>query len=63
MSGALYDPREHGYLKPEKPKFFLDKKNIFAAMGLVGKLDPALALKIMKDETPEIQGGAQWTVR
>ena len=55
LSGAVYDPARLEYLKPAKPKFFLDKKYIFASMGLVAKVDPALALNIMKNEILQIQ--------
>ena len=54
LEGAVYDPAGPGYLKPARPKFFLDGKYIFASMGLVARLDPALALKIMKDEILEL---------
>ena len=50
LNGAVYDTAVPEYLKPLKPKFYLDKKYIFAAMGLAGKIDPALSLKIMQDE-------------
>ena len=54
LGGAVTDKARPEYLKPAKPKFFLDGKYIFASMGLVAKVDPALALKIMKDEIVEI---------
>ena len=54
LKAALYDQSAHEFLKPITPKFFLDRKYIFASMGLVGKVDPHLALKIMKDEIVEI---------
>jgi len=57
LAGALYEKSKPRYLKPEKPKFMLDSRYIFASMGLVGKIDQALALKIMKDEIIEIEGG------
>ena len=61
LSGAVYnqsnyDPSRLEYLKPAKPKFYLDKKYIFASMGLVSKIDSELAFEIMKDDISEIQG-------
>ena len=55
LSSAVYDPSKYEYLKPASPRFFLDGKYIFASMGLIAKIDPQLALKIMKDEIVEIR--------
>ena len=55
LKAAVFDPSAYGFLKPASPRFFLDGKYIFASMGLVSKVDPCLALKIMKDEIVEIQ--------
>ena len=52
LKAALYDQGQ--FLKPKVPRFFLDGKYIFASMGLVAKVDPRLALTIMKDEILEI---------
>ena len=54
LGGALYDKSRPQSLKPAKPKFMLDGRYIFASMGLAGKIDPVLALTIMKDEIAEI---------
>ena len=54
LKAALYDQGTFEFLKPLAPRFFLDRKYIFASMGLVGKVDPRLALTIMKDEIAEI---------
>ena len=54
LRGAVYDPAKPVLLKPAKPKFYLDKKYIFSSMGLIGKIDPVLSLKIMKEEICEI---------
>ena len=54
LSGVLYDKSRPEYLKPSKPQFMLDNKYIFASMGLAGKIDPVLALAIMKEEITEI---------
>ena len=50
LEGAVYNPARYEYMKPVKPKFYLDRKYIFASMGLVAKIDPALSIRIMKDE-------------
>jgi hypothetical protein len=55
LGGAVYDLSRSECLKPAKPKFYLDKKYVFASMGLIGKIDLALALKIMKDEIMQIE--------
>ena len=52
LRAVLHDGGE--FLKPLSPKFFLDRKYVFASMGLVAKVDPRLALEIMKDEIVEI---------
>ncbi|MCL2832415.1 MAG: methylaspartate mutase accessory protein GlmL [Treponema sp.] len=54
LGGAVFDPRQPEFLKPINPKFFLDKKYIFASMGLTAGIDPETALKIMKDEITEV---------
>ena len=54
LKSALYDQSAHEFLKPVSPGFFLDRKYIFASMGLIAKIDPRLALKIMRDEIVEI---------
>jgi uncharacterized protein (TIGR01319 family) len=59
LKAALRDTSPGGkgaldFLKPTAPQFFLDKKYIFSAMGLVSKIDPRLALDIMKAEIVEV---------
>ena len=54
LKAALYDPAAAEYLKPTAPAFYVDKKYVFASMGLVSKIDAHLALKIMKDEIVRI---------
>ena len=41
-------------LRPVYPKFMIDKDYILASMGLLSKIDPLLALKIMKKHIKEI---------
>ena len=54
LEGMIRGSSPPEFLKPEKPKFFLDKKYIFASLGLAGKIYPALTLKIFRDEIAEL---------
>lgn len=38
------------FAKPKRPRYLLDKKYIFASMGLLSSFEPKLALSIMKKE-------------
>ena len=38
------------FAKPKHPRYMLDKKYIFASMGLLSAVEPKLALKILKEE-------------
>jgi uncharacterized protein (TIGR01319 family) len=49
LSGGLYSKEKYKFLKPQNPEFMLDKKYIFASMGLLSKEDPDLALKLLKN--------------
>ncbi len=55
LKGAKSDPQSLMILKPKAPKYLLDKKYIFASMGLLCALDAELALTIMKKEITYIQ--------
>ncbi len=48
LEGSLFSENEPNMLKPQNPKFLLDKRNIMASMGLVSKIDKKLSLEIMK---------------
>ena len=50
LEGAKADNKNLMSLKPKQPKYLLDKKYIFASMGLLCALDAELALTIMKKE-------------
>jgi uncharacterized protein (TIGR01319 family) len=50
MKGAIYNPQKPYLLKPKRPEFLLDRKYIFASMGLLSNIDPELALYFMKKE-------------
>ena len=49
-----YTPARPLELRPQYPKYMLDKDYILAAMGLLSEIDPLLALKIMKKHIVEI---------
>lgn len=50
LSGAKYDPTRMKHTKPKNPSYLLDRRYIFASMGLLSAIDPELALEIMKKE-------------
>ncbi len=50
LSRAFYNLTNPMALLPKKPKLLLDKKYIFASMGLLARKDPELALEIMIKE-------------
>ncbi|MDR3328036.1 MAG: glutamate mutase L [Prevotellaceae bacterium] len=54
LSGGLYSKGKYKFLKPQNPKFMLDKKYIFASMGLLSKEEPNLALTLLKDSLLEL---------
>ncbi|MCL2854020.1 MAG: methylaspartate mutase accessory protein GlmL [Defluviitaleaceae bacterium] len=54
LQEAAYSPRDLNALKPHKPKILLDKENALAAMGLLARRQPDIALKIMKTSFLEI---------
>jgi uncharacterized protein (TIGR01319 family) len=50
LDGARFDIKRYNSMKPKQPKYMLDSKYIFAAMGLLSIADPELALDLMKQE-------------
>ncbi|MCL2575828.1 MAG: methylaspartate mutase accessory protein GlmL [Defluviitaleaceae bacterium] len=54
MKEAIYSPRDLNDLKPLAPKILLDERNCLAAMGLLARREPDMALRIMKDSFVEI---------
>lgn len=50
LQGATAQPNQLMYAKPQKPRYFIDSRYIFASMGLLAALEPELALSIMKSE-------------
>ncbi|MCL2171928.1 MAG: methylaspartate mutase accessory protein GlmL [Defluviitaleaceae bacterium] len=47
---GVYHPRDGNLLKPINPAFLLDRENCMAAMGLLGRIAPEMAIKIMKEK-------------
>jgi len=54
LEEAIYSPRDLNSLKPLDAKILLDKENALAAMGLLSRRKPDVALKIMLDSFVEI---------
>lgn len=50
LKGATYNPQKPYILKPKQPEFLLDRRYIFASMGLLSSIDPELALHLIKKE-------------
>jgi len=50
MEGVLFDETEPEVLRPSKADFFIDKKYVLSAMGLLSEKYPEIAIKIMKRE-------------
>lgn len=48
LKGVTAENNEHQYAKPKSPRYMVDKRYIFAAMGLLAKTDKELALKLLK---------------
>lgn len=48
LAGAAFRPEEPTLLKPQEARFYIDRKYILAAMGLLGEVAPLIALRIMK---------------
>ena len=55
LQGAKYNPQKYNYMKPRNPKYLIDKKYIFASMGLLSTVDPELALWLMYKELKELK--------
>jgi uncharacterized protein (TIGR01319 family) len=50
LEGAKYNTHKFNSMKPINPQYMLDKKYIFASMGLLSLEDAELALEILKNE-------------
>lgn len=55
LEGVRYTPQKFQFLKPKNPQFFIDRKYIFASMGLLSSVNAELALQLMKKEIELIQ--------
>ena len=58
LAGAVstHETRAAGRAMPASPEFYLDKKYIFSAMGLLGQLEPDLALTLMMQQLQAVPG-------
>ncbi|MCQ9625398.1 MAG: methylaspartate mutase accessory protein GlmL [Cetobacterium somerae] len=54
LEAGKFNPAEPIYLKPENPKFMVDKTYILSSMGLLAQKEPDLAIKIMKKYLIEV---------
>jgi len=54
LTKVLGNKKTYLELRPENPKYLLDKDYILASMGLLSEIDPLLALKIMKKHIKQI---------
>jgi len=50
LQAAIYSPMDTNLLKPQSPQLLLDKDYCLAAMGLLSRKFPGLALKMMKQK-------------
>jgi len=50
LEGSKADANDFTYAKPQHPSYKLDRRYIFASMGLLSAVNPELALRIMKAE-------------
>ena len=55
MAATAYAPRDGNALKPLRPAMLLDVENCLAAMGLLSRFHPEVALRIMKDSFKEVE--------
>lgn len=63
LEGVKSNGDEYIYAKPKNPSFLIDKKYIFAAMGLLSSVDPELALILMKQEMIRLNAEKRETKR
>lgn len=54
LEAGKFKSDEPIYLKPENPRFMIDKTYILSSMGLIAGKDPNLAIKIMKKYLVEV---------
>jgi len=49
LQAAVYTPHDVNLLKPQNPQLLIDKEYCLAAMGLLARKHPKLAIKMMKE--------------
>lgn len=54
LEGAKFNIKKYNYTKPKHPAYMLDRKYIFASMGLLSSVDPELALRLMKEKIKQL---------
>ena len=54
LQKAIYTPSDAELLKPLNPKILLDESNCICAMGLLSRIEPDLAVQLMKENFKEI---------
>ncbi|MCL2592660.1 MAG: methylaspartate mutase accessory protein GlmL [Defluviitaleaceae bacterium] len=54
LQKAIYTPSDAELLKPLKPTLLLDESNCMCAMGLLSRIEPNLAVQLMKENFKEI---------
>lgn len=54
LKAGTFNPEEPIYLKPENPKFMIDKTYILSSMGLLAQEEPDVAIRIMKKYLVEV---------
>ena len=50
LEGVKVENNAHEFAKPKNPRFKVDKRYIFGAMGLLAEVNEELALKLLKKE-------------
>lgn len=56
LQEALFDPHNPFLLKPKAPTFYVDKRYLMWAMGLLAETHPLTALRILKSDLEEVKG-------
>ncbi|MGQ9593556.1 MAG: glutamate mutase L, partial [Anaerolineae bacterium] len=54
---ALFAPHNPFLLKPKAPTFYVDKRYLMWAMGLLAEVHPSVALHILKSDLEEVGEG------
>ncbi len=54
LEGALYQKDHQMILKPKEPDLYIDECYIFYAIGLLGQVEPASALKLIKKHLKKV---------